>query len=43
MAPWVELFSDGVGILSFGVMAFIVPIALFFIVFCMARSADPKA
>lgn len=38
-----ELFSDWVGILSFGVIAFIILIALFFIVFFMARSGDPNA
>jgi hypothetical protein len=38
-----ELFSDWAGILSFGVIAFIIVIALFFIVFFMARSGDPKA
>ncbi len=38
-----ELFSDWVGILSFGVIAFIILMALFFIVFFMARSGDPKA
>lgn len=38
-----ELFSDWVGILSFGVIAFIILMALFFIVFFMARSGDPRA
>lgn len=38
-----ELFSDWVGILSFGVIAFIILMALFFIVFFMARSGDPKS
>ena len=38
-----ELFSEWVGILSFGVIAFIILMALFFIVFFMARSGDPRA
>ncbi|MCB1790742.1 MAG: DUF3149 domain-containing protein [Gammaproteobacteria bacterium] len=38
-----ELFSDWVGILSFGVIAFIIVMALFFIVFFMSRSSDPRA
>lgn len=43
MELWTELFSDWVGILSFGVIAFVILIALFFIVFFTARSGDPKA
>ena len=38
-----QLFSDWVGILSFGVIAFIILMALFFIVFFMGRSGDPRA
>ena len=43
MELWSELFSDWVGILSFGVIAGVILIALFFIVFYMGRSGDPKA
>lgn len=43
MELWSELFSDWVGTLSFGVIAFVTLIALFFIVFFMGRSGDPKA
>jgi hypothetical protein len=43
MELWSELFSDWVGILSFGVIAVVILIALFFIVFFLGRSGDPKA
>lgn len=44
MELWSELFSDWVGILSFGVIAFIIVMAIFFLIFFMARSSsDPKA
>lgn len=38
-----ELFSDWVGILSFGVIVFMILMAIFFIVFFMGRSGDPKS
>ena len=38
-----ELFSDWAGILSFGVIAFVILIAIFFIIFFLGRSGDPKA
>jgi hypothetical protein len=38
-----ELLSDWVGILSFGVIAFTILIAIFFFWFFMARSGDPDA
>ena len=34
-----NLFSDWVGILSFGVIAFIIVMSIFFIVFFMGKSA----
>ena len=37
-----ELFSDWVGILSFGVIAFVIVIAVFFIIFFMRQSSDPN-
>jgi hypothetical protein len=43
MELFAELFSDWVGILSFGVIAFIVVIAIFFLVFFMRQSGDPRA
>jgi hypothetical protein len=43
MELWSELFSDWVGILSFGVIAFIILMALFFIIFFLGRSGNPKA
>jgi hypothetical protein len=43
MELWSELFSDWVGILSFGVIVFIILMAIFFLIFFMARSGDPKA
>ncbi len=33
MELWAELFSDWVGILSFGVIAFVIVMAIFFIKF----------
>jgi hypothetical protein len=41
MELWAELFSDWVGILSFGVIAFIILMAIFFAVFFMTRSSGP--
>ena len=41
MELWSELFSDWVGILSFGVIAFILVMAVFFIWFFMKESGDP--
>lgn len=43
MELWSELFSDWVGILSFGVIAFIILMGLFFIFFFIGSSSDPKA
>ena len=43
MELWSELFSDWVGILSFGVIAFVLVIAVFFIWYFLSRSGDPKA
>lgn len=40
MELWAELFSDWVGILSFGVIAFILVMAAFFIWYFMSRSGD---
>ena len=39
MEVFKNLFSDWVGILSFGVIAFIIVMAIFFIVFFMGKSA----
>ncbi len=38
-----ELFSDWVGILSFGVIAFVLVMAVFFIWYFLSRSANPNA
>lgn len=38
-----ELFSDWVGILSFGVIAFIFVMGGFFLWFFLKRSSDPNA
>lgn len=43
MELFAELFSDWVGILSFGVIAFIILIGIFFLVFFMSQSSDPNA
>ena len=43
MELWSELFSDWVGILSFGVIAFIILMGLFFLFFFIGSSRDPKA
>ena len=40
MELWSELFSDWVGILSFGVIAFILVIAGFFIWYFLSQSGD---
>jgi len=40
MELWAELFSDWVGILSFGVIAFIIVMAIFFIKFFTGHSHD---
>ena len=40
---WSLLSLDWAGILSFGVIAFVIVIVLFFIVFFMGRSGDPGA
>ena len=37
-----ELFSDWAGILSFGVIAFVIVIAIFFLIFFMRQSGDPN-
>jgi hypothetical protein len=42
MELWTELFSDWVGILSFGVIAFVIVIAIFFIKFFTAHMVDPE-
>lgn len=39
MELWAELFSDWVGILSFGVIAFIIGMAAFFLIMFMGKSA----
>ena len=41
MELWSELFSDWVGILSFLVIAFIIGMAAFFLVWFMAKSHEP--
>jgi hypothetical protein len=43
MELWSELFSDWVGILSFGVIAFVLVIAVFYIWYFLAKSGDPNA
>lgn len=43
MELWSQLFSDWVGILSFGVIAFIILMALFFLFFFIGSSRDPEA
>jgi hypothetical protein len=43
MELWNEMFSDWVGILSFGVIAFVIVIAIFFLIFFLRQSGDPKA
>lgn len=40
MELWSELFSDWVGILSFGVIAFIIVMAIFFIRFFTGHMDD---
>lgn len=40
MELWAELFSDWVGILSFGVIAFVLVIAAFFIWYFMSQSGN---
>lgn len=40
MELWSELFSDWVGILSFGVIAFILVMAVFFIWFFLHESGS---
>ncbi len=40
MELWAELFSDWVGILSFGVIAFIIVMAAFFIKFFLGHIDD---
>ena len=40
MELWAELFSDWVGILSFGVIAFVIVIAGFFIKFFLGHIDD---
>ena len=42
MELWAELFSDWVGILSFGVIAFVIVIAVFFIKFFLGHIDDPE-
>jgi hypothetical protein len=42
MELWAELFSDWVGILSFGVIAFVIVIAVFFIKFFLGHIDDPS-
>ena len=37
MELWAELFSDWVGILSFGVIAFVIGMAIFFYRFFMSK------
>jgi len=41
MELWAELFSDWVGILSFGVIAFVVVIAAFYIWYFLSKSGHP--
>ncbi len=40
MELWSELFSDWVGILSFGVIAFVLVIAAFFIWYFLTQSGS---
>lgn len=42
MELWAELFSDWVGILSFGVLAFILVIGAFYVWYFLSKSADPN-
>lgn len=42
MELWAELFSDWVGILSFGVIAFVIVMAFFFIKFFTGHMDDPE-
>jgi len=42
MELWNELFSDWVGILSFGVIAFIIVMAAFFIKFFLGHIDDDQ-
>lgn len=37
-----ELFSDWAGILSFGVIAFIILMAIFFLIFFLSLSGNPR-
>ena len=39
MELWAELFSDWVGILSFGVIAFVILMGLFFTVMFLGKSS----
>lgn len=41
MELFAELFSDWVGILSFGVIAFVLVMAVFFIWYFMKESGNP--
>jgi len=43
MELFAELFSDWVGIMSFGVIALTVVIAIVFISIFLSRSSDPNA
>lgn len=42
MELWAELFSDWVGILSFGVIAFMLVIGAFHLWYFLSKSADPR-
>lgn len=42
MELWAELFSDWVGILSFGVIAFVIVMAIFFIRFFLGHIDDEQ-
>lgn len=42
MELWTELFSDWVGILSFGVIAFVIVMAAFFITFFLGHIDDSQ-
>lgn len=43
MELFANLFSDWVGILSFGVIAFVIVMAIFFLIVFMSKSGDPQA
>ncbi|RMG34602.1 MAG: DUF3149 domain-containing protein [Gammaproteobacteria bacterium] len=42
MELWSELLSDWTGILSFGVILFVIGMAIFYLVYFLTKSHDPN-